>query len=86
MSIFVANPIIKPIHMRISQICSLVILYFSVANLQAQNDTIYFSASNMIVGEVKDMSRGVLTVETDYSDSDFKIEWQKVKRFHSKEF
>lgn len=72
--------------MRISQICSLVILFFSVANLQAQNDTIYFSASNMIVGEVKDMSRGVLTVETDYSDSDFKIEWQKVKRFHSKEF
>lgn len=63
-------------------------LFFTLVSIsaKAQNDTIYFSDSNIIVGEVKDMTRGVLTVETDYSDSDFKIEWEKVKRFKSKEF
>jgi len=29
------------------------------------------------------MTRGVLTVETDYSDSDFKIEWEKIKEIYT---
>ncbi len=51
--------------------------------LNAQNDTVYFNGSNIIVGNVKGLNRGVLTIETDYSDSDFKIEWEKVVRFKS---
>ncbi len=45
----------------------------------SQNDTLRFNNGNdVIVGEIKEMTRGVITIETDYSDSDFKIEWEKV--------
>jgi len=37
------------------------------------------------VGEIKFMERGVLTIETDFSDSDFKIEWDKVQFIKSQE-
>ena len=30
------------------------------------------------------MDKGVLTIETDYSDSDFKIEWEGIKEIYSK--
>lgn len=31
-----------------------------------------------MTGEIKSMNKGVLVIETDYSDSDFKIEWEKI--------
>ena len=46
----------------------------------AQNDSLFLSNGNILVGELKDMARGVATVETPYSDSDFKIEWDQVRR------
>jgi hypothetical protein len=33
----------------------------------------------VIIGEIKGMNQGVLSIETDYSDDDFTIEWKKVK-------
>lgn len=48
-----------------------------------QNDSLVFTNENIMVGEVKSMNRGVITIETDYSDSDFKIEWDKVKELFS---
>ena len=48
-----------------------------------QNDTLVFSNNDLMVGEIKEMSRGVITIETDYSDSDFKIEWQKIKEIRT---
>ncbi|MHA7131263.1 DUF481 domain-containing protein [Algoriphagus namhaensis] len=39
---------------------------------------------NYIVGEIKSMDRGILTVETDYSDSDFKITWEEIAEIYSK--
>ena len=39
----------------------------------AQNDTLYLNNGDMIVGDLKDMDKGVLTIEPSYSDSDFKI-------------
>ena len=36
------------------------------------------SNKDMIVGDIKGMNKGVLTIETDYSDSDFKIEWDGI--------
>ncbi len=45
----------------------------------AQNDTIISLDNNVLNGEIKQMERGVLTFETSYSDSDFKIEWLDVK-------
>lgn len=45
----------------------------------AQNDTLILNNRNIIVGDLKSMERGVLTIETAYSDSDFKIEWEEIK-------
>ena len=50
----------------------------------AQLDTIVVNSGDIIVGDMKGMSRGVVTIETDYSDSDFKIEWTKVMKVNSK--
>lgn len=36
----------------------------------------------MLIGEIKSLSTGVLTMETDYSDSDFKIEFDKVSEIN----
>ncbi|MGB5238057.1 MAG: DUF481 domain-containing protein [Flavobacteriaceae bacterium] len=44
-----------------------------------QNDTIVLHNGNMIDGEIILISTGVLTMETSYSDEDFKIEFNKVE-------
>lgn len=46
--------------------------------LSAQNDTISLKNNNILVGEIKALAKGVLTMETSFSDSDFKIEFNKV--------
>ncbi len=42
-------------------------------------DTVTFSNGDKIVGELKSLNKGVITFETGYSDSDFKIEWKGVE-------
>lgn len=44
-----------------------------------QNDTLYLNNGDVIVGDLKSMDRGVLTIEPSYSDSDFKITWEDIK-------
>jgi hypothetical protein len=39
---------------------------------------------DVIIGEIKSMDKGVMTFETDYSNSDFKIDWKKVNKVFSK--
>lgn len=56
-------------------------LFCSIA--LAQEDKVTFSNDDSIIGEVKGLKQGVLTIETDYSDSDFKIEWNNVKAIHT---
>lgn len=51
--------------------------------LIAQSDSLILSNGDKIVGEIKNMSSGVVTIETDYSDSDFKIEWEKIKELYT---
>ncbi len=46
----------------------------------AQHDTLWTRNGNVLYGEVKILTFGVLTLETDYSDSDFKIEFEDVVR------
>ncbi len=50
---------------------------------KSQTDSLVFKNDNYVIGEIKNMDKGVLTVETDYSDSDFKIEWSGVKEVYS---
>lgn len=61
----------------------LAILISTVMNMQAQTDSLIMTNQNYIVGEVKTMDRGVLTVKTGYSDSDFKIEWDGIKEIYT---
>lgn len=49
----------------------------------AQTDTLIFEDDQTIVGEIKSMDRGVVRIETEYSDSDFNIEWKKVKKIYT---
>lgn len=50
----------------------------------AQTDSLLFIGGETLVGEIKSMDRGVLTIETSYSDDDFKVEWEKVERINTK--
>ena len=60
----------------------MIITLWSLESL-AQNDTLILNNQDVIVGEIKEMNRGILTIETDYSDSDFQIEWEKIARIIS---
>jgi len=42
------------------------------------NDSILLSNNDLLVGEIKKMDKSVIILKTKYSDSDFKIKWQKV--------
>lgn len=53
------------------------VLLFSMT-IGAQNDTIRFKDNTTLTGEIKGLSTGILTMETDFSDKDFKIEFNKV--------
>lgn len=57
-----------------------LILAFSGLNLFAQIDSLKLSNGDLIAGEIKSMDKGIIQMETDYSDSDFKIEWDKITR------
>lgn len=61
---------------------SISLLFITVLNshqLNAQVDTLYLKTSEVLIGELKEMNRNVAVFETDYSDSDFKITWSKIK-------
>ena len=51
--------------------------------LKAQTDSLILTNGDVIVGEIKSMNKGVMQIETDYSDSDFKIEWDKVAEIYT---
>ena len=59
----------------------LLTLSFNIA--YSQNDTLVAKDGTVLVGEIKDMDKGVLTMETSFSDDDFKIEWLQVKTIKS---
>jgi hypothetical protein len=49
----------------------------------AQIDSLIMNTGEILVGEVKELKQGVVIIETDYSDSDFKVEWDKVNYIHT---
>lgn len=64
----------------------LISILLVVTGTYAQKDSLIFKSGTHMIGKVKKMNRGVVTVETSYSDSDFKIEWEKVKEIYSKTY
>ena len=61
----------------------IVISLFFIVVVFGQNDSLLLINGDNIIGEIKDMDRGVVTIETDYSDDDFKIEWDGIKEIHT---
>ena len=51
---------------------------------QAQKDSLVLKNGNVIVGEIKSLDKGVLTIETPYSKNDFTIEWGGIREIFSK--
>ncbi len=61
---------------------SLLYLFFFLCSLTAlaQNDTLILKNNDLMVGEIKSMDKGILKIETDYSDVNFKVSWSGIKR------
>lgn len=58
---------------------ALMVFLFCIQNVQAAKvDSIRFNNGDLLLGEIKSLKKGVLVVETPYSDNDFEIEWDKV--------
>ena len=55
----------------------ILLILFSLQAI-SQNDTLIMKNGDELVGEIKELSTGVLVMETDYSDKDFQVEWNKV--------
>lgn len=60
----------------------LLFLLFTISAFP-QKDSIKLINNDILIGEIKKMDKSVLTFKTPYSDSDFKIEWHKVKEIYS---
>ncbi len=45
-----------------------------------QTDVLTFKNNEVVKGDIKGMEKGILTIETEYSDDDFTLEWDKVQR------
>src|SRR5688500_15571999 len=51
---------------------------------RAQKDSLVLINGDVIVGEIKSMDKGVLTIETPYSKNDFTVEWSGIREIFSK--
>jgi len=49
----------------------------------AQKDVVVTTSGDRLVGEIKSVEKDVLTLETNYSDADFKIKWEKIASIES---
>jgi len=63
--------------------CTRIVVVCSSAVARAANDVVVTTSGVRLVGEIKSMTKDVLVLETDYSDVDFKIEWDKVASIES---
>jgi len=57
---------------------------FICSSIFAQHDSIILKNGDVIVGELKSMTKGVIAIETDYSDNDFAVEWSGIREIYSK--
>lgn len=61
------------------KILLLISAYLFIGVSVNAQDVIRLKNGNELNGELKSMDRGVLTIETPYSDSDFKIDWAEIE-------
>lgn len=58
-----------------------VCLSFFAAN--GQKDALVMNNGDIMVGEIKSMDKGILFIETPYSDKDFNVKWIEIKEVYS---
>ncbi|MEJ2584289.1 MAG: DUF481 domain-containing protein [Robiginitalea sp.] len=58
----------------------LILLALLPIVLSGQHDTLWVKNGNVLYGEIKGLSSGVLTMETPYSDDDFTIDYDEVEK------
>lgn len=58
-------------------------LFLSFLNMNAQKDSIFLGKKSVLLGEVKKLDKGVLTIKTIYSDTDFRIKWSEVTQIYT---
>lgn len=64
----------------------LLFVFCSVVKASDYKDTVVLNNGDIIQCEIISLKQMVLTVKTDYSDSDFKIEWEGVKSIVSVQY
>lgn len=62
---------------------SLVLCFFRLNHLTAQNDSLILKNGNVLVGEVKSMENSVLLMKTPFSKNDFNIKWKEVREIYT---
>ncbi len=60
-----------------------ILLVLITVPARAQIDTLVMKNGDMLIGEIKELQQGVIKMETDYSDKDFAIEWNKVSEIYT---
>ncbi len=61
----------------------IIIIFFISFTFAKAQDTLLSTDNTILVGEIKEMDKGVISIKTDFSDSDFKISWLKIKEIKS---
>jgi len=61
----------------------LIILILCSESGFAQTDSLIFINGDVMVGEIKSMDRGIVIVKTDYSEKDFEVEWEDLKKIYT---
>jgi len=65
---------------------SAVFLFLASIEAFTQSDSLSLKNGDIVVGEIKSLDHGVVTIETSYSDSDFKIEWDGIRRISTETY
>ncbi len=63
------------------KILFLIIIFTGVCGY-SQTDSLKFKNTNIVVGEIKSLINGVITMKTSFSDKDFKIEYKEVEEIY----
>jgi len=64
--------------------CLLGVCFLLLTNLLfSQRDSLVMTNGDVMVGEIKSMDKGIIFIETPYSDKDFNIKWEEIKEVYS---
>ena len=58
----------------------IILVFVKEVTGNSQTDSLIFKNNDALAGEIKSLIKGVVLFKTDYSDSDFKIEWNEVSK------